>query len=121
MNSDHLASDEHATPPDEQPNRPALAPELKAAWVKALRSGEYRQGKGWLRRDGTHCCLGVLCEITQPANPVDAEPWSEFGYRPFDEQWPGVGLEPEFAHVVGRMNDDGLAFSEIADYIEANL
>lgn len=39
-------------------------------WVKALRSGKYKQGQGLLKQttaftnDKTyHCCLGVLCEI----------------------------------------------------------
>lgn len=34
-------------------------------WVEALRSGEYRQGKGYLQTgDGRFCCLGVACEIS---------------------------------------------------------
>jgi hypothetical protein len=42
--------------------------DVKTAWVAALRSGEYQQGEGVLRRekyDGSvvHCCLGVLCEV----------------------------------------------------------
>lgn len=44
-------------------------------WVEALRSGEFKQGRGRLKREAfdpdgsgaqmgyTHCCLGVLCEI----------------------------------------------------------
>src|SRR5258708_2356684 len=36
------------------------------AWVKALRSGEYRQGNFMLRpTDDTYCCLGVACEVAQ--------------------------------------------------------
>lgn len=38
--------------------------EVKAKWLKALRSGKYKQGDSYLRRkDGTYCCLGVLCDI----------------------------------------------------------
>lgn len=42
--------------------------EIKAQWVEALRSGQYRQARGVLsakQEDGsmTHCCLGVLCEL----------------------------------------------------------
>jgi len=34
-------------------------------WVKALRSGEYKQGQSYLRsRDSKFCCLGVLCDLT---------------------------------------------------------
>lgn len=33
-------------------------------WVKALRSGKYRQGRGVLRTgNDSYCCLGVLCDI----------------------------------------------------------
>lgn len=43
-------------------------------WVEALRSGDYKQGNGWLNRTGAtvdeegepvreYCCLGVLCEV----------------------------------------------------------
>lgn len=46
---------------------PKMNPKVKRAWVKALRSGKFKQGTGQLRRDddGTvrHCCLGVLCEV----------------------------------------------------------
>lgn len=34
-------------------------------WVAALRSGEYRQGKGALRIGDEFCCLGVLCDIVK--------------------------------------------------------
>ena len=37
--------------------------EIKAEWVKALRSGEYKQGGGALHRGDHFCCLGVLCDI----------------------------------------------------------
>jgi len=37
-------------------------------WVKALRSGKYKRGKGYLKQynkkgELRHCCLGVLCEL----------------------------------------------------------
>jgi hypothetical protein len=45
-----------------------MNPEVKALWLDALRSGEYKQGQGRLRKtedDGTfsYCCLGVLCDL----------------------------------------------------------
>ena len=41
-----------------------MNPEVKAKWVEALRSGEYRQTKGYLHRNGGgFCCLGVLCDV----------------------------------------------------------
>lgn len=37
-------------------------------WVKALRSGKYKQGECYLKQHhyngkSSHCCLGVLCEL----------------------------------------------------------
>ena len=37
-------------------------------WIKALRSGKFKQGKGQLKQTNpqgkvNHCCLGVLCEL----------------------------------------------------------
>lgn len=45
-----------------------MNPEIKQRWIEALRSGEYRQGKGQLVEPGGEkgdkfCCLGVLCDI----------------------------------------------------------
>lgn len=38
--------------------------EIADKWIAALRSGDYKQGKGALRKkDDTYCCLGVLCAI----------------------------------------------------------
>lgn len=47
--------------------RPPMDAEIKQEWIAALRSDEYKQGKGHLttKEDGTDydCCLGVLCKI----------------------------------------------------------
>lgn len=40
-----------------------MNPEIKKKWVEALRSNQYKQGGGALRRDNTYCCLGVLCDL----------------------------------------------------------
>lgn len=37
--------------------------ELQTKWIEALESGEYKQGRSWLRNGGFYCCLGVLCEV----------------------------------------------------------
>lgn len=40
-----------------------MNPEVKAAWVLNLRSGEFAQGRNALKTEsGRYCCLGVLCE-----------------------------------------------------------
>ncbi len=38
-------------------------------WVKALRSGEYQQGKDALRKGDKFCCLGVACDLYAKAHP----------------------------------------------------
>ena len=42
--------------------------EVAKKWVKALRSGKYKQGQVYLKQfhdngKTEHCCLGVLCEL----------------------------------------------------------
>jgi len=38
--------------------------EVKAKWLQALRSGEYRQARDTLRSPNNgYCCLGVLCDV----------------------------------------------------------
>lgn len=49
--------------------------DVKTAWVAALRSGEFQQGREALvtiADDGTpkYCCLGVLCELAARANVI---------------------------------------------------
>lgn len=45
-------------------------------WVKALRSGEYKQGEGRLaysknNHEALYCCLGVACDLYKKENPDD--------------------------------------------------
>jgi hypothetical protein len=42
--------------------------DIAKKWVKALRSGKYKQGEGFLKEynkknQARYCCLGVLCEL----------------------------------------------------------
>lgn len=47
-----------------------MNPKVKKAWLKALRSGEYKQGRSALvDKDNNFCCLGVLCNLHAEANP----------------------------------------------------
>lgn len=42
------------------------------AWVAALRSGEYKQGRSCLRSaDGTFCCLGVAGDLYAKVHNVE--------------------------------------------------
>ena len=38
--------------------------EHRQQWIVALRSGNYKQGKGALRNSNEYCCLGVACDIS---------------------------------------------------------
>ncbi len=105
----------------------------KRDWLEALRSGEYKQTKGYLCRDnGRMCCLGVLFDVTQDADwerAGDSGPWSANGD---DSLFGGPIIGDEMTATLSNMNDgqkEGMftpyrppcSFSEIADYIEENL
>lgn len=114
----------------------AMNPEVKAEWVKALRSGEYKQTKNLLHRvDGGYCCLGVLCELAVKAgiidaaarDPEDPQVWYydlEECIIPLSvERWAGLD-GPAESIVTGSLmtfNDKGKDFAFIANVIEARL
>jgi hypothetical protein len=104
---------------------------LKAKWVEALRSGDYAQAEGVLR-DATsdvtrYCCLGVLCNVMGAAWGQGVPTLGSLVLQNEDEEL----LSPEALKMAGfstriegtlsTMNDAGKPFTEIADYIEANL
>ena len=79
-----------------------MNPEIKAQWLAALRSGEYQQTNGALRReqpDGSvgYCCLGVLCEVLAKDGKIEFEP--ELGYP--DLRNYGKGFDSEGDHLPG--------------------
>lgn len=92
--------------------------EIKALWVEALRSGEYKQGRYMLRSDvQTYCCLGVLKHLIEGDESVGN---SSYGDGLYDEAT-ACGLTRDVQWNLVNMNDQGKTFTEIADYIEANL
>lgn len=44
---------------------------VKEAWIAELRSGNYKQGTGYLTMDNNYCCLGVLCELAYKENVIN--------------------------------------------------
>lgn len=48
--------------------------EIKENWLNALKSGKYKQGFGRLYNpiDNTHCCIGVLGEVTEGLSCKDS-------------------------------------------------
>ena len=96
--------------------------DIKAKWLEALRSGNYRQGYNELRCRNRHCALGVLCDI------IDPDGWKEPDYALHRGMFSTKGhvpmeadLKPRDLREISTRNDAGKTFAEIADYIEANL
>jgi hypothetical protein len=74
---------------------------VKTKWLKALRSGKYKQGRGQLRTpDDRFCCLGVLCDLYAKETGVswegngeddDYEICGDTGFLPqVIQEWAGV-------------------------------
>ena len=104
-------------------------------WVAALRSGEFKQGEGYLNNKGTHCCLGILCELALIEGKVpgyrDKSRITNYGddelvfLLPYEvKRWSGVwdsfGANRKTGKTLSDMNDNGVPFKEIADIIEQN-
>ena len=114
-------------------------------WVKALRSGSYKQGRHALKyktKAGVvrHCCLGVLCDLYQKEHKVklrtDLNPGKDELERCkvflFDDNeaglpdrvmiWSGISSDDGVLHMdtqtLASMNDNGSDFKKIADIIE---
>lgn len=114
---------------------------LKAKLLRALRSGAYEQGDSYLvNHEGTKfCCLGVLADIQgcvweeskydNGLHPIMPRGRETFGVGGDGESKQSCYLKPAKAgglsiseqRHLATMNDSGKSFSEIADYIEANL
>jgi hypothetical protein len=106
-----------------------MTPELKAKWITALRSGDYRQGIGALKREShnggeSFCCIGVLCEV----GGVEAEAGGGYWFYDGSEIELSIELRERFgltaAHqsTLIQLNDERRdSFAEIADYIEREL
>lgn len=107
-------------------------------WVKALRSGEYKQTRKTLKgrptfgdRTGTgFCCLGVVCDLAAKDGGAQWEP-SPYGvgkkfYMGEDGNLPRaigdfLGIQPWVSELVDLNDDKKASFKEIADYIEKNI
>ena len=93
---------------------------LKARWVKALRSGKYKQGQGFLKSGGEFCCLGVLRDIVHPRSKLAN------GSVLHDRHLQEFGLTSFLQAHLAAMNDGSpyerrRSFAEIATWIEKNL
>ena len=89
-------------------------------WTDALRSGKFEQGKLELcntDKDGQkkYCCLGVANEVI----PELTRDRNGACYLEHETANKLLGLDLLDQVTLADKNDDGVSFSEIADYIEA--
>lgn len=125
-----------------------MDPNIKALWVNALRSGQYKQISGSLCKvvngDACYCALGVLCDIhrvhhrnngSEIAFDWDGNHYDwERTYLGADSslpetvrEWAGllcndppVRWDGEVSSIVGLNDDKKFSFNDIADLIEAD-
>ncbi len=122
----------------------SMKKEIKEQWIKALRSGEYRQARGKLckvngKGNKSFCCLGVLTDIAIKSGEVNG------GWRVYDNtmiydtsfallsrniiKWAGmtgVDTDGEIYYencrvspiVLATKNDKGASFKQIANIID---
>lgn len=111
-----------------------MDPALKAQWLDALRSGNYRQGRGELRCNDNYCCLGVLCKIGPTEEVVGRTYDTERGhFVSYDYTFEGkscldslipesyTNMPDDIQRFLANMNDVGETFETIADWIERTL
>lgn len=70
-----------------------LPADVKKKWLKALRSGKYKQTKGTLCDGKGYCCLGVLEQVTE--GRIEEDPYEEFGVatEPSVNFWQRIGAK----------------------------
>ena len=125
--------------------------EVAKKWVKALRSGKYKQGKGYLKQfnsknEPKHCCLGVLCELydqqmkknhkktLHSEHLLSTEDVEFIRFNKHDgglpkvvREWAnminplGEFIKNDRVQYLADLNDDGKKFSTIANIIEKNV
>jgi len=105
--------------------------EVKQKWIKALRSGRYKQTQGVLREKcnndkDSFCCLGVLCNV------LNRRKWKKdyngyYSYDSYEDVVPldvrkEIGLTESKQNKFLSLNDEeNYNFKQIADYIEKKL
>lgn len=123
---------------------------FREEWVKALRSGEFTQGRGKLADGGGNfCCLGVLCQLTDIPRKFDSSLGTTYGKHNVAATLPselqerfgisdnpiikftkanveilreyGVSVDRHTWLSLAELNDEGVPFSVIADLIEEHI
>jgi hypothetical protein len=102
----------------------AMNAEWKEKWLEALRSGDYSQCKGVMRKEPTDstaqgpsfCCLGVLRDLIDPDARTGVG--HEYLAAPHADL---VGITVKDQFRLSELNDDGCTFPQIAKVIERLL
>lgn len=107
---------------------------FKTKWIKALRSGKYEQGTGYLKTthvndigeiSSTYCCLGVAGEICGVKMSEKGKGFLTNYSFPDIHKIPksiqGVPANNSLVKKLANMNDEGKSFKYIASYIERYL
>lgn len=102
--------------------------EVMKKWVKALRSGKYKQGRSLMYNEyeNTYCCLGVLCaingiELDEGQSVIKSQHISKLDISTVSGELPKtykVGGYKKYQ--LSALNDSGLSFKQIANIIEKN-
>lgn len=106
--------------------------DVKDIWVKGLRSGKFKQGKGRLQDGDRFCCLALLClcapqEIVERTAIPDAIAGVNLGHQKKVMEWSGIQSEEGWfipypgqttSPSLAQGNDQGLTFNDSADIIE---
>lgn len=107
--------------------------EFKQKWIAALRSGDYKQGKGWLYNKGadgeiTYCCLGVAaCVLGIPLKNMECATLTGTKHPNVTEEIydvlkdTGECIQTRQNVLMGMNDAENKTFAEIADYIKQNL
>jgi hypothetical protein len=102
-----------------------LPEDFKQKWVAALRSGEFQQAKECLYdiHTNSYCCLGVACRVAGYSGELPAHDAGEWiaNDAVFIPKAIRGNDSNEVVEILSKMNDSGVRFTEIADYIEQNL
>jgi hypothetical protein len=99
---------------------------IKKKWIKALRSGRYKQAQAQLYDSvtGGHCCLGVLCRVVRARRDGENFIWKDDRESLDLPSALRVDLGLSFGDVgkLVKMNDDELMnFKQIAAHISKEL
>lgn len=104
----------------------------KSLWIEALESGEYLQVGGTLKREGRHCCLGVLCEVVAKNKlpgfrfvtilenhiSVTEHGGQTVGGVLTSALRESLRMQQKLEDQLIQLNDGGIPFSEIAEVIK---